>query len=143
MEHGPDHQEEEHRHAEWKDSLCFQGPHDILRAARNRALRALGFARISSGEAITGFFVIRVKMTAGVSCGMGSPRRLRRAVEVPAKNCLTIRSSSEWNEIIAITPSFESNAAALVRKPLRLSSSELTSMRMAWKVLVAGWILFG
>ena len=55
------------------------------------------------------------------------------------KDCLTILSSKEWNEITASLPPDTRFAVAESINGLIASSSPLTSILIAWKVLLAGW----
>ena len=78
------------------------------------------------------------------SASAGSPGKSREAAprrpERLEKNCLTMRSSSEWNVTAASRPpGFKSRSAA--ESPRASSpSSSLTAMRKAWKARVAGWV---
>ncbi len=52
-----------------------------------------------------------------------------------------MRSSNEWKVMTANLPPGTSNSTAIGRTASRTSSSWLTSIRRAWNVRVAGWIL--
>ena len=52
----------------------------------------------------------------------------------------TIRSSSEWNEMIANRPPLTSGKIAAGMKRSSPLSSSLTAIRSAWNVRVAGWM---
>ena len=55
------------------------------------------------------------------------------------RNRLTIRSSSEWNEITASRPPGRSISSAAGSARSSAPSSSLTSIRSAWKTRLAGW----
>jgi hypothetical protein len=57
------------------------------------------------------------------------------------KYCLTIRSSREWNVMIAILPPGLSTCVALGKAVSRFSNSLFTAILNAWNVRVAGWRL--
>ena len=56
-----------------------------------------------------------------------------------AKNRLTIRSSSEWNEITASRPPGRSISSAAGSAASSWPSSSFTAIRSAWKTRFAGW----
>lgn len=56
--------------------------------------------------------------------------------------CFTMRSSKEWNEIIATTHCSKSAFLILSKSSVKTPSSLLTSIRIAWKSKVEGWMLF-
>ena len=56
-----------------------------------------------------------------------------------AKKRFTRRSSSEWNEIAPRRPSGASISQASASPRSSDSSSELTAIRIAWKLRLAGW----
>jgi hypothetical protein len=87
------------------------------------ALLARGFRSISASDGTIGRFV-RIVM-APVACSA-------------LNECLTTRSSNEWNVSMTSRPPGASRAAARVRKPSSPSSSWLTQIRIAWNVRVAG-----
>src|SRR5215467_214001 len=88
--------------------------HQLLSQALNFALRARGFRRRSSSEAVTTFFVNTFPAVTGV-------RNL----------FFTIRSSSEWNEITTSRPPGRTTVMAPSIKDSRLLSSSFTKMRRA------------
>ena len=57
-----------------------------------------------------------------------------------ARNVLTMRSSSEWNETTTSRPPGLSMRSAAASAATSSASSSLTKMRSAWNVRVAGWI---
>ena len=69
----------------------------------------------------------------GKSGGHVQPRSLSR------RNCLTMRSSSEWNEMTASRPPGRSISSAAGSAASSEPSSSLTAMRSAWKTRFAGW----
>ena len=74
----------------------------------------------------------------------GSPGKRREAArprpERLAKNCLTMRSSSEWKVTTARRPPGLRSRSAAARPRTSSPSSSLTAMRRAWKARVAGWV---
>ena len=69
---------------------------------------------------------------------MGRPGGQMQPAAWPLKNSLTVRSSSEWNEIAAMRPPGRSTRYASSRPRASDSSSLLTLMRSAWKTRRAG-----
>ena len=94
-------------------------------AARSRALRARGFRSISLTD---GRITRRVSVR---NVGL-DPEDCSR------KNCLTIRSSSEWKAITTSRPPILRMPRTWARNEARRSNSRLTSRRIAWNTRVAG-----
>src|SRR3954452_6912030 len=112
--------------------------HQVFTAARRRADAARGFAATSAslgriGRRCTARTSGSCPHThTGKSGGHVQPRSLSRM------KCLTMRSSSEWNEITASRPPGRSSSSAAGSANPRDSSSSFTAMRSAWKTRFAG-----
>ena len=68
----------------------------------------------------------------------GNPFGQVHPLAISAKVCLTMRSSNEWKVMTAMRPPGFSRPRADSSAGRITSSSELTSMRMAWKERFAG-----
>src|SRR5579864_800694 len=113
--------------------------HYVFTAARRRADEDRGFAATSAALGLTGRRSIArssgsfPQTHTGKSGGHVQPRSFSR------RNCLTMRSSSEWNEITASRPPGRSIASAAGSAASSEPSSSLTAIRSAWKTRFAGW----
>src|SRR5438105_10281143 len=107
-------------------------------AARRAALRARGLRSTSAEAARSGRRVRARKPARCPQAQVGGRGGQMQSRDSRAKNCLTIRSSSEWNEITTIRPPGRTTRMAEERARSRFASSSLTAMRRAWKTRVAG-----
>src|SRR6185437_6183907 len=110
-------------------------------AKRSLAERARGLAAISPCPGTTGWPGKLLKLGRG---GAGSPGNKREATRPRplrrARNCLTMRSSSEWNVTTASRPPGFSARSAAQSALCNCPSSSLTAMRSAWNTRVAGCV---
>src|SRR5579883_1696426 len=122
-------------------SSAPRGGASVRAPKRNLAERARGLASISLSFGVIGWPPGTAKVGAGAGASPGrrrpaaSPRPERRA-----KNCLTMRSSSEWNVTTTRRPPGLRIASAATSPRANSPSSSLTAMRKAWKLRVAGWM---
>ena len=114
----------------------------VRSAARSLAERARGLRAVSASPGRTGPLVTRRKLRHGLA--PGAPGRWREPCAArplrAAKNCLTIRSSSEWNVTTASRPPGLSTRSAAWSARTSSPSSSLTAIRRPWNVRVAGWM---
>src|SRR5207247_8159464 len=107
-------------------------------ATRRAALRARGLRPTSAEAARSGRRVTTRKPARCPQTQVGRWGGQMQSRDSRAKNCLTIRSSSEWNEITTIRPPGRRTRMAAASPCSRFASSSLTAMRRAWKTRVAG-----
>ncbi len=114
------------------------GGHAIRSATRRRALLLRELDRSSSTDGFTAFRVTSLSLALCPHTQMGVSGGQMQSVDSSRRIILTMRSSSEWNEITATLPPVASSSIAAFRPDRSASSSPFTAMRKAWNVLVAG-----
>ena len=117
---------------------CWSFYSHILSAILNFALLALGLLSHSAFEGKIGFLVKILMLFFAPHIHTGKSGGQVQFPENDEKICFVILSSREWKEITAIRPPGQRLCAAASIVGLIESSSPLTSMRIAWKVLFAG-----
>src|SRR5690606_12524538 len=110
--------------------------------ARSFALRDLGFFAISASSGRIALFVSNLH-SAAPQLHTGRPGGHRQGCASSAKARLTMRSSSEWKEMITALPPRASRSGIDRRNSASAPISSLAAMRKAWKVRVAGWMSRG
>ena len=100
-------------------------------AALSLAQAARGFVSISSFSAVIGLRVRISRVFVLPHWQTGSPGGQMQDAASYLKNCLTMRSSSEWKEMTAMTPPGERSSKAVLSALESSSSSWLTAILRA------------
>ena len=112
-------------------------------ATRSLALRARGFSFNSPSEGPIGLRETTRTDATAPHAHTGNPGGHLHAPAKSRNVCLTIRSSSEWNEITPIRHCcFNRSTPARIAGSIWINSS-LTAILIAMNILVAGWMPFG
>src|SRR3990172_1995846 len=107
------------------------------------ALLALGFAVISSSDALTAFFVRTLAVLIFPQLQTGSEGGQMQGFSQSLNLFFTILSSREWNDMTQnLPPAFKSPIPSSSPRSSEPSSS-FTAILKAWNVLVAGCISLG
>src|SRR5439155_6241811 len=117
---------------------CSLAPARTFSATRSFALRDRGLRSISSSVAVTGRCVSTVTIFFAPHAHTGSPGGHVHSPWSRRSARLTMRSSSEWNEITATRAPGSRTLTASSTKRSSPTSSSFATMRMAWNVSVAG-----